>query len=423
MISVDKLVYFVPMKKYLFFILFTVATRFSTTAGGFQINLQGQKQTGMGHTGTGLCLDNASILFNPGAMSFLDSLRGITIGGSFIFPRTTYLELYPGTYTANIEKHTGTPITLYAVYKFKKTDKWNIGLGIYNPFGSKVQWADDWKGQFLIREIDLKTFFIQPTFSYKVNDKLGLGLGFVYATGTFALRKGVPIQDTLGNYGEGTLKGKAKGWGFNMGIYYQATEKFSIGLNYRSEVKVNVEDGNADFTVPNSVSEYFPSTTFSTGIRLPQMATLGLGYKLNSKLTLALDVNYVGWKSYDSLIIDFSENTDKLKDIHSAREYQNSYIFRLGAQYKVNDKWTTRVGAYYDMSPVKAGYLTPETPDADKIGITAGATFKVAKKIFVDFSLLYIEGMKRTDTNIETGFGGTYKAKAVIPGFALNYVF
>jgi long-chain fatty acid transport protein len=277
-------------------------------------------------------------LFNPGAMSFLDSLRGITIGASFIMPRTTYLEPFPGTYTAHIEKNTGTPITLYAVYKFKKTAKWNVGLGIYNPFGSKVQWADDWKGQFLIREIDLKTFFIQPTASYKLNDKIGIGVGFIYATGSFALRKGVPIQDTLGNYGEGSLEGKASGYGFNAGIYFKATEKLSIGFDYRSQVNVKVDGGTADFTVPSSVGQYFPSTTFSTGLNLPQVATLGIGYKVNSKMTLALDVNFVGWKSYDSLIIDFADNTDKLKDIHSAREYQNSYIFRLGGQYELTRK-------------------------------------------------------------------------------------
>ncbi|MBK7182763.1 MAG: outer membrane protein transport protein [Bacteroidetes bacterium] len=224
-------------------------------------------------------------------------------------------------------------------------------------------------------------------------------------------------------YGEGSLEGKASGYGFNAGIYFKATEKLSIGFDYRSQVNVKVDGGTADFTVPSSVGQYFPSTTFSTGLNLPQVATLGVGYKVNSKMTLALDVNFVGWKSYDSLIIDFADNTDKLKDIHSAREYQNSYIFRLGGQYDLTEKWTARLGAYYDMSPVKAGYLTPETPDADKLGITAGATFKVTKKIFVDVSFLYIEGMKRTDTNLETQFGGTYKSKAVVPGFALSYVF
>jgi long-chain fatty acid transport protein len=410
------------MKKYgllLIIAFFSLTTAF---AGGFQINLQGQKQTGMGHTGTGLLLDNASILFNPGAVSFLDSLRGISIGGSFIIPRTTYLDPSSG-YVAHIENNIGTPITLYAVYKFKKTAKWNAGLGIYTPFGSKIQWADDWKGQFLIREIDLKTFFIQPTLSYKVSDKIGIGAGFIYATGDFSLRKGIPIQDTLGNYGEGNLKGKASGYGFNAGIYFQATKKLSIGFDFRSQVNIKVTDGTADFTVPSSVANYFPSTTFSTQLRLPKTISFGLGYVVNSKLKLALDINYVGWKSYDSLIIDFKENTSDLTDIHSARVYQNVFIYRLGAQYQLNDKWTVRLGAYYDVSPVKAGYLTPETPDANKIGITAGASFNITKKIHVDVSMLYIEGMQRTDTNLETQFSGTYKSRAFVPGIGLEYIF
>ena len=392
-------------------------------AGGFQVNLQGQKQAGMGHTGTGLLLDNSSILFNPGAVSFLDSLRGLSFGASLIFPRTIYLEPYPGTYTANIEPHVGTPITLYAAFKFKKIEKLTGGIGIYNPFGSRLEWADDWKGQFLIREIDLKTFFIQPTLSYKINEKFGIGAGFVFATGSFSLRKGVPIQDSLAEYGEGKLKGNASGIGFNAGIFFKANDKLSIGFNYRSQVNVKVEEGTAEFAVPNSVSEFFPQTTFSTQLRLPKTISLGIGYVLNAKVKLAVDVNYIGWSSYDSLIIDFAENTTKLADIHSARMYGNVFIFRIGGQYQLTDKWTVRLGTYYDMTPVKAGYLTPETPDVNKIGITSGASFRVTKRVNLDLSFLFIEGLKRTDTNIETDFGGTYKSRAFIPGFSLEYLF
>ncbi|MFL5765746.1 MAG: OmpP1/FadL family transporter [Bacteroidia bacterium] len=410
------------MKRYALIALIGFCLSGQLIAGGFQINLQGQKQTGMGHTGTGLCLDNAVIFFNPGALSFLDSLRGVYVGGSFIMPRTTYAD-YSTRYISHMEKHTGTPFTIYGVWKFKKTAKWNCGLGIYTPFGSKAQWPDDWKGQFLIREIDLKTIFIQPTVSIKVNDKIGIGAGFIYATGDFKLRKGVPIQDTLGNYGEGVLEGKASGYGFNAGIYFKLNDKFSVGLDYRSQVAVKVNGGSAEFDVASAVSNYFPSTTFSTELKLPQVAALGFGYCPNKKLKLALDINYVGWSSYDSLRINFEENTDKLKDISSARMYKDSYIFRIGAQYQLNQKWTVRLGSYYDMSPVKAGYLTPETPDADKLGITAGASFNITKKVHVDASLLYIEGKKRTDTNLETDFSGTYKSKAVVPGISIEYVF
>ena len=143
------------MKRIPFILTFFILSSSTLFAGGFQVNLQGQKQTGMGHTGTGLLLDNSCILFNPGAVSFLDSLRGISFGASLIFPRTMYLEPYPGTYTANIEPHVGTPITLYAAFNFKKINKLSAGIGVYNPFGSRLEWANDWKGQFLIRDIDL----------------------------------------------------------------------------------------------------------------------------------------------------------------------------------------------------------------------------------------------------------------------------
>lgn len=414
--------YFVVMKKLSLLAIIVLVSSSTLLAGGFQINLQGQKQTGMGHAGTGLCLDNASILFNPGALSFLDSLKGIYIGASFIMPKSTYAD-YATRYVAHPVKHVGTPFTLYANYQFKKAKKLQCGLGIYTPFGSKVQWEDDWKGQFLIREINLKTIFIQPTVSYKIHEKIGIGVGFVYATGSFALRKGVPLQDSSGNYGEANLEGKASGYGFNAGIYFKANDKFSIGIDYRSEVKVSVASGTADFETPSSLDYKFPTTTFSTQLRLPQVATLGLGYSINNKFKLAFDINFVGWKSYDSLIIDFADNTDALKDVHSARMYKNAYIFRLGAQYKLNEKWTVRLGTYYDMTPVQAGYLTPETPDADKLGITAGASFNITKKIHIDASFLYIEGKKRTDTNLETDFTGTYKTRALVPGVSLEYVF
>ena len=129
LICVKKLVYFVLMKKLGLSFIAIIIFFSPLFAGGFQVNLQGQKQTGMVHAGTGLCMDNASIFFNPGAVSFLDSLRGLSFGASFIMPRTTYLDVQT-RYIAHTEKHTGTPFTMYAVYKFKKTAKWNLGLEI-----------------------------------------------------------------------------------------------------------------------------------------------------------------------------------------------------------------------------------------------------------------------------------------------------
>lgn len=86
------------MKKILVAVAFLIST-VSVEAGGFQVNLQGQKQIGMGDIGTGLLLDGSCILFNPGALCFMNSST-VNVSGSFIFPSTEYLAPTPSNYTS-----------------------------------------------------------------------------------------------------------------------------------------------------------------------------------------------------------------------------------------------------------------------------------------------------------------------------------
>jgi long-chain fatty acid transport protein len=114
----------------------------------------------------------------------------------------------------------------------------------------------------------------------------------VYATGGFSLRKGVPVQNQSAEYGEGVLDGDASGMGYNVGIYFRANDMWSAGISYRSAVTVNVESGSADFTVPSSLAEYFPSTTFNTELKLPQVFNAGIGCT-NGRWKYAADFNYM----------------------------------------------------------------------------------------------------------------------------------
>lgn len=375
----------------------------------------------MGHTGTGFVTDAATIFFNPGGMGWLDTTVNLSAGLSLIIPRTQYLEAFPGTYTATMEHNIGTPFQFYYSASLKKNIR--AGIGVYTPFGSRAQWSDDWKGQFIIREINLKTIFIQPTLSWKVNEHFGIGAGFVICTGSFALRKGVPVQNLASEYGEGNLEGDASGIGANAGVYFSDNKKWSAGISYRTSVTASVDEGDAKFTVPDYLQQYFPATKFSASLDLPQVLSFGVGLKLNSKLSFTADVNFIGWSSYDSLQIDFETNTEKLEDISSARKYEDVLIYRLGAEYLCCKNIFLRAGVYYDTTPVQDGYVTPETPDSDRIGITLGAGFNANKHFRLDVSLLYNQTKQRTDTNLETGFSGTYQTKTIIPGIGFSYVF
>jgi long-chain fatty acid transport protein len=90
-----------------------------------------------------------------------------------------------------------------------------------------------------------------------------------------------------------------------------------------------------------------------------------------------------------------------------------------------------RGGAYYDQTPVQAGYMTPETPDADRIGLTLGLGIKPTENLFIDASVLFIMGMKRTQSDadinsagtIDAVQAGTYQQRAFVPGIQVGYQF
>ena len=387
----------------LLFTLFIFLLSHLAFSQGFQVNFQGQKQQGMGGAGTALPLDGASLFFNPGSTSFLKE-NSINLAMTPTFARTLFVDANTNQ-SARTNSPMGTPFSAYAVYRKSAESKLFFGIAAYTPFGSTVQWEDGWMGRFALTRLELKSIFIQPTISVKLTEKVGLGVGFVYCTGNVNLQKDLPVMDASGNYGHAELAGK-----------------IGFGLTYRSQVNMSVSKGQATFVVPTSLEANFPNGSFSSSLPLPQVVTLGFSYKPTDKLSLALDVNYVGWKAYDTLAFDYETNTSSLSDTKSVRSYENIFAFRGGANYNFTDKIAARIGMAYGISPVQNGYVTPETPDANRINYTAGLSYKLGKHFALDASIFFTH-LKRTDTNIETNLSGTFTTNVVAPGLAVIYRF
>src|SRR6056300_650927 len=85
-------------------------------AGGFQVNLQGTKQTGMGHLGTSFHLGASSTYFNPAMMGLGDKKFSVEAGGSFISSNVQFRNGNTGNFE-NTDNPLGTPFYLYATYK------------------------------------------------------------------------------------------------------------------------------------------------------------------------------------------------------------------------------------------------------------------------------------------------------------------
>jgi long-chain fatty acid transport protein len=400
------------------FITLTLLLPFIGFSQGFQVNFQGQQQQGMGGAGSALAQDAAILFFNPGAASFHNS-NEISVAMTPTIAKGTFLEDNTNE-TAHTTSPVGTPFSAYGLFQIKEDSKLKLGLAVYTPFGSTVEWEEGWSGRFALTRLKLLSIFVQPTISYRLTNKIGIGAGFVYSYGKVNLQKDLPLQDASGEYGHAELSGSGNGFGFNVGLYIEPTKHLNFAITYRSQVNMNLKKGEADFTVPESLNDKFPDGRFTSSIPLPSVFTFGVAVKPTEKLALALDANYVNWKAYDTLAFDYENNTSSLEDTKSARKYEGSIAVRLGAQYKVTPQIIARLGIAYAMTPVQNGYVTPETPDNNRINYTCGIGYTITEKLILDASFLFTE-VKREDTNLETGLSGKFKTLVFAPGLAVTY--
>ena len=235
------------------------------------------------------------------------------------------------------------------------------------------------------------------------------------------MNKALPIYGQDGAEGNVNLAGNTWAFGYNAGITYKASDALTLGLNYRSKILMKVDGGDATFNVPTAVSGLYPNTKFDAELPMPANLTFGVGYQATEKLLLAFDLQHVEWSAYKSLDFDFEAET--VPDSHNQRDFENTLIYRLGAEYALQESFQLRAGIYYDSTPIPDDLLTPETPGTNKIGISAGFTWRASDKLAVDGSLLYIHGQKREDGYAPSDFYGTYYTNAVIPGIGITYSF
>ena len=423
-----KLTHFYIMRKLLSLTLLALAGS-TAFAGGYRVSIQGQKQLAMGHTGVAVVNSAEVAFFNPAGMAYLDKKFNLSVGANGLFANTKFQNSQYG-WEADT-KNFGTPFSVYATYKLN--DWFTAGLAVYTPYGSAVDWDQDWEGSHLVNNIDLQAIFVQPSISVRVGEHFSVGGGPIYATGSVNFNRNLSmnplLSDSEGNPTDVTIDAKGiNAWGYTAGFMFNPTDKLRIGMNYRSEIIMEARGGDATY---NDTPSFNPlaNTTFDADLPLPAELTVGLSYEVTDKLLFAFDYNRTMWSAYEALDVKFGNGTESL----NPRNYQNVSTYRVGTQYKANDKFTFRAGWYFDESPVQDGYFAPETPRNDSMGYTGGLTYQVNSKLGVDFSFLYlhfdeIDNSYNHSTDPISGqpnpdFGGTYKSVVFSPGIGITYGF
>ncbi len=455
--------------------LFAIAAMFtvSASAEGYQVNTLSAKQFGMGHTSVSQKLGSESVWFNPGAAAYQQQKFSISAGMTGIQATAKWTSM--NDYTSQTESHTSdndlsTPIHIYANYKI--TDDLAFGVSFNTPYGSSMNWGDDWAGAHLVQNISLQSFTAQPTLSYKFLDgKLSVGAGLMMSWGTFELSRSMfAVGDTTNaivaalaaSYGmtdaaaailtvgdtplaSATLGGDAGlKMGVNVGIMYDINKRWSLGASYRSKMVMAVDSGTAELNYANEIASALLSSnfagmdtgTFSAELPLPSTLSVGATFRPTERLEIAAELQWVQWSAYDSLVVSFNEDGLSGYDQNAVKNYSNTMITRIGGQYNANDWLTLRLGFYVDESPVASDYLNPETPSMTKVGYTGGISIAPCKKnpfFSIDLAYGYIAsadperaGSYPTINNL-TGslevFSGNYETKAHTGSVGLSWGF
>lgn len=386
---------------------------------GFQVNLQGQKQIGMAGAGSALALDEASVFFNPGAVSFLEK-NSISAGVNPLLFKSAFKQTGSNV-TENVENKIAPPFEFYAVWG-PKSNKWKLGLGVYTPFGGLVDWGDNWSGRYALTSLNLKAIYFQPTLSIKITENIGIGAGFVYNHGDVNLQRALPVNYPDGRSGKATLEGTGSGYGWNAGLYIKTQSNVTFAVVHKSKVVTKLNEGDATFEVPASLASSFPAgNTFNAELPLPSTTTLGVGIPVSKSTTLALDASWVQWHVYKELAFDYATNTSALADTKSARNYRDGSSFKLGVNHQASEKLALRAGIGYAFSPVQDGYVTPEAPDADRYILSAGVGYAPTSHFELNASFFFEDVKSRNQRNIETGLDGTFKTLVYAPGLSLTY--
>ena len=404
------------MRKITLLLLSSVFMSMTVFAGGYQVRLQGNKQNGFGLIGTPLSNGSSSIFYNPGSLAFMNNKIDFELGASAILSSVAF-QKSGSNYQAETENPLGTPFYFYFAGKIGKVVA--LGLGVYTPYGSTSKWESQWAGKYLIQDISLSAIFIQPTISFNIGDRFGFGGGFIYTIGGVEINKAINYSGDAGV----NLEGKASAMGYNLGLFFKPAENWSMGLNYRSRIDMEVEGGDATFTVPESLQGVIPAENkFDAKLPLPANLDFGVAVQATDKLLIALEFDWVFWGVYDTLSFEF-EQSGELLNSDNPRKYHDTFIPRIGIEYAFSPKFIIRGGAYYDTSPADDKYFTPETVTLNTFAYTLGISWNPTKHFGLDFSFLQTFGLKSDMSYQPDNFSGTYQTSALIPGLGLSFKF
>jgi long-chain fatty acid transport protein len=232
-------------------------------------------------------------------------------------------------------------------------------------------------------------------------------------------------QSLLGaNDARMNIEADGGGWGYNLGLLYRSRSNWAVGLAYRNGISIE-QQGTLELTgIATAMQPLFGGSSFRTSVRtttdFPEIADLGLAYRPTERWLVDVDMEWVGWSSFQRATLDLENEVPAagVTDISVAQDWHDSWAYKIGGEYRLNHHLFVRTGYAYLGTSVPEKTLTAGNPDANQQNFSVGIGWhKVPWTVdgFYNFGAF----RKRHVTN--TILSGAYETRVHYLGVSVGY--
>ncbi|HEY0179853.1 MAG TPA: outer membrane protein transport protein [Dokdonella sp.] len=284
------------------------------------------------------------------------------------------------------------------------SDQFAFGAAINAPFGFQTDYHDRWIGRYQAQKTKLQSPALTLAGAWKVSDQFSIGLSAIAQRTNAKLTQAIDLgtilmSPTNGQLlpqeadGRGTLKGSDWGWGWGVGLLWKPTDADRFGLNFHSQIDHHIS-GDAKFEVPSNLLPLFGGafvdTKGNTSINTPSYADLSWWHTANDRVSFGVDVGYTHWSSFKRLVIDYGNPAQQAFNSSSIFDFRNTWFASVGADYRLDERWTLRGGLAYDETPTVDAHRDPRIPDGTRRWVAVGIGYQASDRLRFDASYVHL---------------------------------
>jgi long-chain fatty acid transport protein len=358
--------------------------------------------------------DPSAAWFNPAVLAFVPA-AGASFNTALLVPQTRFSpRQISSAHLADVEAPGDRQLVPSLFGHFPIGQHFTVSLAVLAPFALRVSWPQGWVGAQESLSSQIVVVSANPSVAYRLDDRLSLAVGVDFMRGSVDLALALPTPPG----GVGALGGTAFGVGANLGLLWRALpDKLHLGLAYRSRVAMPFR-GRASFVTTSPGFEgTLPNQGVSADVTLPDVMALGLMWRPHPQLEVSLEANWVLWRTFDELVIDFEKPNDP-PDRIIQRGGIDPLTGRLGLEWTFLDpRLVVRTGVAFDQSSSRADRTSASAPDGHRVGLGAGLGWAFGP-VTVDVAYFYAYFLPTVASGPDAHPEGTYRSSAHV--FALT---